>query len=57
MSRVMIEAWQCNRCNYVWLSQWRDYFSHTLKETKKPITCPNPKCRSPYWDIPKKEIH
>ena len=45
MPRVMIDGWKCCRCGYDWVSQ---------EMPNKPITCPNPKCRSPYWDIPKK---
>ena len=46
MPKVIIDGWKCCRCNYEWVSQ---------QMPSKPVTCANPKCRSPYWDIPKKE--
>ena len=35
-----IKKLTCKRCGYTW---WP-------KSPKKPITCANPKCRSPYWN-------
>ena len=37
-----IEQQTCNRCGYVFYP----------KNGKLPQTCPNPKCRSPYWNKP-----
>lgn len=34
----------CLRCGKVWIRR----IMH------KPKTCANPKCRSPYWDVPPK---
>ncbi len=47
MGRVPITAmgYRCERCGHEWLS--RD-------ERKEPKVCP--KCKSPYWDIPKKQL-
>ena len=36
-------GWSCLRCGHAWLP----------RQTDKPIVCP--KCKSPWWDIPKKE--
>jgi DNA-directed RNA polymerase subunit RPC12/RpoP len=49
MPKVMIrkDAWKCLRCGHIWESKEND------PKHEKPITCPS--CRSPYWDIPKKE--
>ena len=32
--------YKCTRCNHTW----------TPRENKQPKVCPNPKCKSPYWD-------
>jgi len=34
----------CLRCNWKWIPRIPD-----------PKICPNPKCHSVYWDIPRKE--
>lgn len=36
----MIEIYKCKRCDHEWAG----------RKNQKPITCPNPSCRSPYWD-------
>jgi len=33
---------ECNRCKYKWISK-----------KKEPVSCANPKCRSPYWNKPR----
>jgi hypothetical protein len=35
---------KCERCGYKWTPRVEDV-----------RTCANPKCRSPYWDVPRKE--
>jgi len=44
MPKIKIEGFLCNRCNHQWVP--RD-------TTAKPMVCP--KCKSPYWDTPKKK--
>ncbi len=34
---------KCKRCGHEWIPR-----------VEKPVTCPNPRCRSPYWDKKKK---
>ena len=34
----------CLRCGHAW----------TRKTAKRPDVCPNPKCKSPYWDRARK---
>ena len=36
---------RCLRCGHTWIP----------RTPKKPKVCPNPKCKSPYWHIPKGE--
>lgn len=36
---------RCKRCDYRWGQRF---------EGLKPKTCPNPKCRSPYWNKPRR---
>lgn len=34
---------RCNRCNYEWLP----------RSDQLPEVCPNPECKSPYWNKPR----
>ena len=36
---------KCKRCGH----KWRP------RQNKLPKVCPNPKCKSPYWNIPRKK--
>ena len=42
MPEKLIKAWECNRCGHVWVARTKII----------PVTCP--KCRSAYWDKPRK---
>ena len=42
MAKISIEAYKCERCGHVWVKRGR----------VEPKVCP--KCKSPYWNIPKK---
>lgn len=39
---VKIKKYICSRCGHKWIP----------REDKKPVICP--KCKSPYWDKPKR---
>jgi len=41
--KIMIEGYQCERCEHKWIA----------RSKKEPVVCP--KCHSPYWNKPKKE--
>lgn len=43
MPKVKLDGYRCERCEWEWLP--RD-------KTKDPKVCP--KCKSPYWDTPRK---
>lgn len=43
MARVLLEGYQCERCGHEWLP--RD-------KNEEPRVCP--KCKSPYWNRPRK---
>jgi hypothetical protein len=43
--KVKVDAYECTRCGHVWVPR---------KDTTLPVTCPNRKCNSPYWDKPRK---
>lgn len=43
MAKIKIDAYKCERCGHIWVP--RD-------EDKEPKVCP--KCKSPYWNTPKK---
>ena len=44
MPTTNIEGYKCERCNYKWAPRTKGI---------KPVTCP--KCRSAYWDRPRKQ--
>lgn len=48
VGKVTLEGYKCERCDHVWIP--RKY--HAGKK-KDPIICP--KCKSPYWNIPRKK--
>ena len=41
--KIKIEGFKCERCDHEWVS----------RKENIPIVCP--KCKSPYWNIKKKE--
>ena len=43
--KIMIEGYQCERCEHKWVPR--------ETTTEEPKVCP--KCKSPYWNIPKKK--
>ena len=43
MAKVKIDGYLCERCLHAWLPRDEDY----------PKVCP--KCKSPYWDKPRKD--
>jgi rubrerythrin len=43
MGEVTLKGYKCERCSHVWLP----------KEEEAPRVCP--KCKSPYWDRPRKK--
>jgi hypothetical protein len=45
--RPVISALTCFRCDHSWYPRSPD-------PEERPITCPNRKCRSPYWHRPRK---
>jgi transcription elongation factor Elf1 len=47
MGELKLDGYVCERCNHIWVSR-----IIKLKEKRKPLVCP--KCKSPYWDIPRK---
>ncbi len=48
---LTVNAFHCLRCGYEWIPRVN---MRQLKEkiVDKPRICPN--CKSPYWDLPKK---
>jgi len=44
MGKVRLDGYICERCKHLWVP--RNY------SKKEPLVCP--KCKSPYWNIPKK---
>jgi len=43
MPKINIEGYLCSRCSHKWVAR---------ENNEKPTVCP--KCKSPYWDKPKK---
>lgn len=44
MARVQLWGYQCERCGHEWVPRNKD---------EEPRVCP--KCKSPYWDRPRKD--
>lgn len=42
MAEIMLKGFQCERCNHKWVP----------RENEVPRVCP--KCKSPYWNAPRK---
>ena len=42
MGEITVKGFQCDRCGHQWVPREEDY----------PRVCP--KCKSPYWDKPRK---
>lgn len=42
MGEIKLDGCLCERCEHTWIS----------RVDGKPVVCP--KCKSPYWDVPKK---
>ena len=40
--KIIVDGYKCERCKYEWIARKKDY----------PRVCP--RCKSPYWDVPKK---
>ena len=45
MGKIKVLAFQCERCDHVWVPRMK---------TREPRVCP--KCKSPYWDVPRKNM-
>ena len=43
---ITVPQYTCERCSHVWLPKRPD--------SVMPKTCANAKCRSPYWDTPRR---
>jgi len=43
--KIEVDGYICERCSHKWIPR--------IKKTELPIICP--KCKSPYWNIPKKK--
>lgn len=44
MAKVMLEGYKCERCGHEWVPR---------NKKEYPNVCP--KCKSPYWDKPRKK--
>jgi len=44
MAKIKLEGYKCERCGHIWAP--RD-------NKQEPMVCP--KCKSPYWNIPRKK--
>jgi len=47
MGKIKLDGYICERCEHIWVPR----FNKTSSQ-KKPLVCP--KCKSPYWNIPRK---
>jgi len=44
MAEIILKGYQCERCGHKWVPR---------NEKEHPRVCP--KCKSPYWDKPRKK--
>lgn len=44
MGEIKIDGFKCERCGHLWVGR--------IGRKEKPVVCP--KCKSPYWNIPRK---
>ena len=44
MGKIKISAYKCERCGHIWAPR---------NKKEEPRVCP--KCKSPYWDKPRKK--
>ena len=44
MAKIKLEGYLCERCGHKWIPR---------EQTEEPRVCP--KCKSPYWNRPRKE--
>ncbi|MCV0401962.1 MAG: hypothetical protein K5777_08330 [Nitrosopumilus sp.] len=42
MAEIMLKGYRCERCNHTWVP----------RDESSPTVCP--KCKSPYWNKPRK---
>ncbi len=49
MGKIQVWAYQCERCGHYWLPHHKE----DEKRQVEPRVCP--KCKSPYWNVPRKE--
>lgn len=47
--KLTVEEQKCKRCSHRWWPKIID------GKVTIPETCPNPKCRSPYWQYERKD--
>ena len=45
VGRVSVEGYKCERCGHIWVPRKYD-------KNDFPVICP--KCKSPYWNKPRK---
>jgi hypothetical protein len=46
MGRIKIDGWKCERCGYEWAPRFPG---------RDPKVCANPKCKSPYFKVPRQK--
>ncbi len=51
MGKIQVWAYLCERCGHYWLPH------HKELDDKQPDPRVCPKCKSPYWNVPRKDTH
>ena len=46
LETIEVQGFRCKRCRHVWVPRDPNH---------PPKVCPNKKCKSAYWDVPRKE--
>jgi len=48
-ARILLHSYKCDKCGHEWLPRKQE----NGKEQPDPRVCP--KCKSPFWNVPRKE--
>lgn len=48
MALVKVDGYRCERCEHIWVAR------EEREKDDLPVICP--KCKSPYWNKPKKRL-
>ena len=48
LRQISVKELECRTCHYRWFPR----IDKANGEVRMPKNCPDPKCKSPYWNVP-----